>query len=95
MLVTLQEGERSFPSEYAKAATSAGLGIITWSLERSGPLKTEAGGWYYQSVADGDRRRRQDVRGCRRAGPGRRRGVGIFSDWPGTVTYYANCMGLN
>jgi glycerophosphoryl diester phosphodiesterase len=19
---------------------------------------------------------------------------GIFSDWPGTVTYYANCMGL-
>ena len=20
--------------------------------------------------------------------------VGIFSDWPGTVTYYANCMGL-
>ena len=20
--------------------------------------------------------------------------LGIFSDWPGTVTYYANCMGL-
>jgi len=20
--------------------------------------------------------------------------IGIFSDWPGTVTYYANCMGL-
>jgi glycerophosphoryl diester phosphodiesterase len=20
--------------------------------------------------------------------------VGIFSDWPATVTYYANCMGL-
>jgi glycerophosphoryl diester phosphodiesterase len=19
---------------------------------------------------------------------------GVFSDWPGTVTYYANCMGL-
>jgi glycerophosphoryl diester phosphodiesterase len=20
--------------------------------------------------------------------------IGIFSDWAGTVTYYANCMGL-
>jgi glycerophosphoryl diester phosphodiesterase len=20
--------------------------------------------------------------------------MGIFSDWPATVTYYANCMGL-
>jgi len=20
--------------------------------------------------------------------------IGLFSDWPGTVTYYANCMGL-
>lgn len=20
--------------------------------------------------------------------------LGIFSDWPATVTYYANCMGL-
>jgi len=21
--------------------------------------------------------------------------IGIFSDWPGTVTYYANCTGLD
>ena len=21
--------------------------------------------------------------------------IGIFSDWPATVTFYANCMGLN
>ena len=21
--------------------------------------------------------------------------IGIFSDWPATVTYYANCRGLN
>jgi glycerophosphoryl diester phosphodiesterase len=20
--------------------------------------------------------------------------LGVFSDWPGTTTYYANCMGL-
>ena len=39
------------PSTYAKAAKAAGLGIITWTLERSGPLNG-GGGWYYQSVAD-------------------------------------------
>ena len=21
--------------------------------------------------------------------------IGVFSDWPGTVTYYASCMGLD
>jgi glycerophosphoryl diester phosphodiesterase len=21
--------------------------------------------------------------------------VGVFSDWPATVTYYANCMGID
>jgi glycerophosphoryl diester phosphodiesterase len=93
VLVTPQDGVM-VPSEYAKAAKDAGLEIITWSLERSGPLNVDGGGWYYQSVGDlidGDGRMyelvdvlAQDV-GV----------VGIFSDWPATVTYYANCMGLN
>jgi glycerophosphoryl diester phosphodiesterase len=91
VLVTLEDG-RMVPSAYAKAAKEAGLKIITWSLERSGPLKT-GGGSYYKTVTDavtGDGAMyelvdvlAQDV-GV----------VGIFSDWPGTVTYYANCMGL-
>ena len=91
MLVTLQDGE-IFPSELALQAKAAGLKIITWTIERSGPL-VRGGGWYYQSIAeitDGDGvmyelidALAQDV------------GVeGIFSDWPATVTYYANCMGL-
>lgn len=91
MLVTL-DGEEIVPSTLAIEAKEAGLEIITWTIERSGPL-VEGGGWYYQSIgditdSDGVMYEyidalAQDV------------GVaGIFSDWPATVTYYANCMGL-
>jgi glycerophosphoryl diester phosphodiesterase len=80
------------PSSYAAAAKAAGLDIITWTLERSGPLAT-GGGYYFQSVTaatnnDGDYFNLLDV-------PARKVGIlGIFSDWPATVTYYANCKGL-
>jgi len=92
MLLTL-DGDRIIPSPLALAAQAADLQIITWTLERSGPLGT-GGGWYFQSVADvtdndGDyfevlHALAQDV-GV----------IGVFSDWPATVTYYANCMGLD
>ncbi|WP_104987088.1 glycerophosphodiester phosphodiesterase family protein [Sorangium cellulosum] len=91
-LVTLDEEKKIVPSDYAEAARAAGLEIITWTLERSGPLST-GGGYYYQSVADridndGDTMVMLDVLA-------RDVGVrGVFSDWPATVTYYANCMGL-
>ncbi len=92
MLVTLDDAGEIVPSVYAEEAKAAGLGIITWSLERSGPLKA-GGGWYYQSVTDaidndGDYYEVLDVL-AQDVGI-----VGIFSDWPATVTYYANCMGL-
>ncbi|MEM7430058.1 MAG: glycerophosphodiester phosphodiesterase family protein [Pseudomonadota bacterium] len=91
-LVTV-EGGRIVPSVYARQARAADLNLITWTLERSGPLKN-GGGWYYQSikdVTDGDGMMfellhvlAEDV------------GVeGVFSDWPATTTYYASCMGLN
>ncbi len=58
----------------------------------SGPLN-DGGGWYYRTIAetiddDGDMYALLDVLA---------QDVGIraiFSDWPATVTYYANCMGL-
>ncbi|MEX2520206.1 MAG: glycerophosphodiester phosphodiesterase family protein [Paracoccaceae bacterium] len=92
MLVTLEDG-KMVPSPYAVAANEAGLKIIAWSLERSGPLKT-GGGWYYQSISDavdsdGAMYELVDVL-AQDVGV-----VGIFSDWPATVTYYANCMGLD
>ncbi len=91
MLVTLENGE-IVASELAIQAKAADLKIITWTIERSGPL-VNGGGWYYQSIADAVNSDgvmyelidvlAQDVGA-----------EGIFSDWPATVTYYANCMGL-
>ncbi|EIJ41707.1 glycerophosphoryl diester phosphodiesterase [Beggiatoa alba B18LD] len=92
MLVTLDAEKNIIPSNYAKKAKELGLDIITWTLERSGLLKT-GGGWYYQSINDtinndGDMMVFLDVLA-------KQVGIrAIFSDWPATVTYYANCMGL-
>jgi glycerophosphoryl diester phosphodiesterase len=93
VLVTLDENKQLVPSEYAKAAKAADLAIITWTLERSGLLK-EGGGWYYQSVTDaikneGDAFELLDVL-TKDVGV-----VGVFSDWPATVAFYANCMAQN
>ena len=91
LLTTGSNGE-IIPSAYAKAAMEAKLNIITWSLERDGPLN-KGGSWYHQSIksaiyTDGQIYEVIDVLA-------QQVGVkGIFSDWPATVTYYANCMGL-
>ncbi|WP_020410591.1 glycerophosphodiester phosphodiesterase family protein [Hahella ganghwensis] len=92
VLVKLDQQGKIASSAYAKAANDAGLKIITWTLERSGPLAS-GGGWYYQSITDaidndGDVMNLMHVL-AQDVGV-----IGIFSDWPGTVTYYANCMGL-
>ncbi len=91
-LVKLDAQKRIVPSEYALAAKSAGFEIITWTFERSGLLNS-GGGYYYQNVSevinnDGDMYTVLDVLAME---VGIR---GIFSDWPASVTYYANCMGL-
>jgi glycerophosphoryl diester phosphodiesterase len=90
MLVTLDGEGKMIPSAYANAAKAADLNIIAWSLERSG-LLANGGGWYYQSISDaikneGDVLILLDVL-AKDIGV-----VGVFSDWPATVTYYANCM---
>ncbi len=91
-LVTLNESNEIIPSKYAKTAKALGLDIITWTLERSGLLK-DGGGWYYQTITeatnnDGDAMKLLDVL-AKEVGV-----LGVFSDWPATVTYYANCMQL-
>ena len=91
MLVTLENGQ-IVPSAYAKEAKAAGLNIITWTLERSGPL-ANGGGWYFQSITDAttDDGAYYELLDVLAQDVGV---VGVFSDWPATVTYYANCMGL-
>ncbi|EPQ30839.1 uncharacterized protein PFL1_01737 [Pseudozyma flocculosa PF-1] len=83
------------PSEYAKNAKEAGLKIITWSLERSGPLAKVASGkdYYYTtlwSVIKSDGQLMDVVHAL----ASKVKVLGMFSDWPATVTYYANCFGL-
>ncbi|MDY6943801.1 MAG: glycerophosphodiester phosphodiesterase family protein [Pseudomonadota bacterium] len=92
MLLDLDLNDQVVPSLYAAFAKLAGLDIITWTLERSGPLAT-GGGWYYQTVTDaidndGDMLTVLDVL-AQQVGI-----IGIFSDWPATVTFYSNCMNL-
>lgn len=91
-LVALDKNDKIIPSDYAGNAKAAGLSIITWSFERAGPLKN-GGGWYYQTINpalnnDGDM---MDVLHVLAKDVGV---IGIFSDWPASVSYYASCMGL-
>ncbi len=101
MLLEIEDG-KIVSSRYAKAAKVAGLNIITWTLERDGPL-TNGGGFYFQTLNgqnpnpvdpdnlvnnDGDMLNVLHVL-AKDVGI-----LGIFSDWPATVTYYANCMNL-
>ncbi len=90
MLLDLDKNNQIVPSSYALAARDAGLDLIAWTLERSGPL-AGGGGWYYQTIKsaineDSDIFRvlnilAEDVKV-----------KGVFSDWPATSTFYANCM---
>ena len=81
------------PSSYATTAKDAGLEIITWSFERSGPLSIAGGGYYYSSISnliknDGDEYKVIDAI-AQKVGATK-----IFADWASTITYYANCFGL-
>ena len=81
---------------YAIAAKAAGLDIITWTFERSGPLAGvfAENDYYYSSTVpvahyDGQMYEILDMLG-------REIGIkAIFTDWAATVTYYANCFGLS
>lgn len=90
-------GKNIVPSPYALNARAVGLDIIGWTFERSPPVAqmqtNPASAFYYQQVLDGLEQDgdilkvlhvlAQDV-GV----------IGVFSDWPGTVSYYASCFGL-
>ena len=93
ILLSTENGE-IVPSDYALRAKDAGLDIISWTTERSGRIREEVipanGAFYYDTTVDalgndGDILRQIDVLVQQ---------VGIFvlfSDWPATTTFYANC----
>jgi glycerophosphoryl diester phosphodiesterase len=95
-LLAVDGSGRIVPSQLANDLKGMGFDIITWTFERS-DLRQGASkaGFYFDfdpnGVAikkDSDMYKALDVLA---------RDVkilGIFSDWPATVTFYANCMGL-
>ena len=95
-LLALDDEDRIVPSALARDLKRLGFDIITWTFERSDLRQGASGaGFYYafdpegRAVAsDSDMYKALDVLA---ADVGI---LGIFSDWPGTVTYYANCKGL-
>lgn len=93
VLLDLNADNRIVASKAALDAREVGLDIITWTLERSGILADGDNGFYYQTIdpaisREGDVMRVLDVL-ARKVGI-----LGVFSDWPATVTYYANCMDI-
>lgn len=95
-LLAVNEANEIVPSQYALDIKNHGFDIITWSFERADLRGGGAtGGFYYMFdptgralKKDSDMYKALDVL-ARKVGV-----IGIFSDWPATVTYYANCMGL-
>ncbi len=81
-------------SKYARLARTAGLDIITWTFERTDLTGGGASNpFYYQSIGaaidrESDKYIALDVL-ARKV-----RVIGVFTDWPATVTYYANCFDL-
>ncbi|MEO0615732.1 MAG: glycerophosphodiester phosphodiesterase family protein [Pseudomonadota bacterium] len=96
ILLTTRNG-RIVPSKYARRAKRAGLDIISWTTERSGRVREEIipanGAFYYDTTVDalandGDILTQIDVL-VQRVGI-----FGLFSDWPATTTFYANCKNV-
>jgi glycerophosphoryl diester phosphodiesterase len=82
------------PSDYAREIRASGFQIIAWSLERSDLRNGVLPGDFYYSFDTAGRAVRGDgdlysVLDVLARGVGVR---GVFSDWPATTTYYANCM---
>lgn len=88
MLLAEKDG-KIMPSVYANEAKAAGLNIETYAFEASG---SPPAGEYYKTVptamkTDGDIYNALDFL-VKEVGVAR-----VYSEWPSTVTYYANCYG--
>jgi glycerophosphoryl diester phosphodiesterase len=93
-LLAVDEAGSLKPSEYAREIRAAGFDIIAWSLERSDLRHGVQPGDFYYSFdpkgrvvrGEGDLYTVLDVL-AKQVGA-----RSVFSDWPATTTYYANCM---
>lgn len=94
-LLRVHDGE-VVPSALAKQLQSHGFDIITWTFERSDVRQGAAqAGFYYDFDPTGAAIKKDaDIYKALDVLAKEVKILGIFSDWPATVTYYANCMKL-
>ena len=96
-LLEVDSADRIVPSGYALDIKHAGFKIITWTFERSDARRGGqfAGFYYYFDPQGRAIKKDSDIYKALHV-LAKDVGIkGIFSDWPATVTYYANCMGLD
>ena len=96
-LLAVDSDDRIVPSQYAKDIKAAGLQIISWSFERADLRNGARGAGFYAAFDPDGRAIRKDSDMyleldvlAQDVGV-----IGLFSDWPATVSYYASCMGLD
>jgi glycerophosphoryl diester phosphodiesterase len=96
-LLDVDAQDRVVPSEYAHDIRQAGFRIITWTFERSDLRRgaSQAGFYYYFDPQGRAIRKDADMYEALYVLARQVKIEGIFSDWPATVTYFANCMGLD
>lgn len=88
--------QKLVPSQYANDIRAAGLDIITWSFERSDLRRGAAFGGFYAAYDPTGAvvKKDSDMYLALDALARDVRVLGVFSDWPATVSYYASCLGL-
>jgi len=95
-LLEVDADDNIVPSLYARDIRSAGLKIITWTFERSDLRRgaSQAGFYYYFDPEGRAIKKDSDMYKALDVLARQVKIMGIFSDWPATVSYYASCMGL-
>ena len=96
-LLGVDADNRVVPSTLAKELKAMGFDIITWTFERADLRRgAYAGGRSIRLRPDGRAiKKDSDMYKALDVLARDVKILGIFSDWPATVTYYANCMDLN
>jgi len=91
MLLQLDDQGRIQATDYARYAHQAGLKLMTWTFENG--AATDPDNWLYRSLPQYVQHESQILEVLHALHT--QAGIsGIFSDWPATTTYYANCFDL-
>jgi glycerophosphoryl diester phosphodiesterase len=97
-LLELDAEGKIVASAYARHARKADLELIPWTLERSGVIRAgrvegRSADFYLGTILSA-LESEGDIYRILQALHEEVGASAVFSDWPGTTTYYANCVGL-